>query len=151
MASLTCQLLKRVIPTVSFCQPAGKRSHLPLSSALKKNHLANILILQHASALTITTSVVPHPQNVCKSSWQPFEQGELGLGFFMDFSSLQASKSSFPFPSISREGARWAPLLSEAISFSLRCCYMEINNLCSALLLSSPGQWLQLPRLPSSP
>lgn len=129
------------------------REAFPLTTQLcfKRNHLENIPILQHASAQTIATSAVPHPQNVCKNSWQPFEQGELGLGFFGDFSSLQASKSSFPFPSTSREGARWAPLLSEAISFSLRCCYMEINNLCSALLLSSPGQWMQLPHLPSSP
>jgi len=60
------------------------REAFPLTTqfCFKINHLGNIPILWCASTQTIVTSVLTHPPNVCKSS---FEQSELDLCFFMDF------------------------------------------------------------------
>lgn len=50
-----------VIPTVSFCQPAGKHSYLLLSAALR-DRLENIPILRYVCVQTIITSLLPNPQ-----------------------------------------------------------------------------------------
>lgn len=136
MCDTNCVLLpagrEAFLLTTQFCfkRPFRKHTHFTVCMRSDNNYFTTALPPKMALKVPGSSS------NKLSSGW-------LSLWIFFP----QASKTSFTFPSISTEGARWALHLSDARSFLLWLCLVEINNLCSALLLSSQDHQLQLPWL----